>query len=545
MSARLAQERSVENMARCFNVTGSCNPKLHYMVDIQSKLEEIKKLVDAGAYFTINRARQYGKTTTLKALAEYLKNDYVVISLDFQRIGNEEFETASIFSVAFADYLVSTIQNGINEAHRLNDKVLEKLEMAAQGNNRFSLRKLFELLSQLCKTAEKPVVMIIDEVDSATNNQVFLDFLAQLRSDYLERDTISTFHSVILAGVYDVKNIKRKIRPDDDHKVNSPWNIATDFNVNMSFSKDGIEGMLKEYETDHNTGMDTSMMAELIYDYTSGYPFLVSRYCQLIDERVAETEKFPTKSSAWTREGFLEADKIFLSEKNTLFESLTGKLSDYPELKHMLSQILFEGSDIPYVATNPSIEMATMFGFVKNEHNVVTITNRVFETVLMNHLLSEETVGHPVFNSALTDKNRFIQGGRLNMRLVLERFVDTFTELYKDDDERFKEEIGRKYFLLFLKPIINGIGHSYVEARTRDMKRTDIIIDYRGEQFIVELKIWRGQQYHDDGEAQIAEYLDFYHLSKGYMLTFNFTQSKTIGVVERQYGDKTLVEATV
>ena len=101
MSARLAQERSVENMARCFNVTGSCNPKLHYMVDIQSKLEEIKKLVDAGAYFTINRARQYGKTTTLKALAEYLKNDYVVISLDFQRIGNEEFETASIFFGSF------------------------------------------------------------------------------------------------------------------------------------------------------------------------------------------------------------------------------------------------------------------------------------------------------------------------------------------------------------------------------------------------------------------------------------------------------------
>lgn len=131
------------------------------------------------------------------------------------------------------------------------------------------------------------------------------------------------------------------------------------------------------------------------------------------------------------------------------------------------------------------------------------------------------------------------------MRLVLERFVDTFTELYKDENERFKEEIGRKYFLLFLKPIINGAGHSYVEARTRDMKRTDIIIDYHGEQFIVELKIWRGQQYHDDGETQIAEYLDFYHLKKGYMLTFNFTQSKQIGVVERQYGDKTLVEATV
>ena len=131
------------------------------------------------------------------------------------------------------------------------------------------------------------------------------------------------------------------------------------------------------------------------------------------------------------------------------------------------------------------------------------------------------------------------------MKLVLERFVAAFTELYKDKDDTFREEMGRKYFMLFLKPIINGIGHSYIEARTRNMRRTDIIVDYRGEQFIVELKIWRGQKYHADGEQQIAEYLDYYELKKGYMLTFNFNQDKKIGVVEKQYGDRVLIEATV
>ena len=28
------------------------------------------------------------------------------------------------------------------------------------------------------------------------------------------------------AKVYDVKNLKRKIRPESENKVNSPWNIA-------------------------------------------------------------------------------------------------------------------------------------------------------------------------------------------------------------------------------------------------------------------------------------------------------------------------------
>lgn len=61
-------------------------PKAHYMVDISDKLKQIKAMVDAGQYFTINRARQYGKTTTLRGLKEYLKDEYLVISLDFQRL---------------------------------------------------------------------------------------------------------------------------------------------------------------------------------------------------------------------------------------------------------------------------------------------------------------------------------------------------------------------------------------------------------------------------------------------------------------------------
>ena len=52
--------------------------------------------VDRKKYFMINRGRQYGKTTTLRALAEYLKDDYVVMALDFQAIGAEKFANAEL-----------------------------------------------------------------------------------------------------------------------------------------------------------------------------------------------------------------------------------------------------------------------------------------------------------------------------------------------------------------------------------------------------------------------------------------------------------------
>lgn len=93
--------------------------------------------------------------------------------------------------------------------------------------------------------------------------------------------------------------------------------------------------------------------------------------------------------------------------------------------------------------------------------------------------------------------------------------------------------------------MINGTGNYYVEARTRNQERTDLIVDYLGTQFIIEMKIWRGNAYNERGEEQLTEYLDHYHLKKGYMLSFNFNRKKEIGLKEIRLGDKILIEAVV
>jgi len=100
-------------------------------------------------------------------------------------------------------------------------------------------------------------------------------------------------------------------------------------------------------------------------------------------------------------------------------------------------------------------------------------------------------------------------------------------------------------FLLYLKPIINGSGNYYVEARTRDYKRTDVIVDYMGKQFVIELKIRRGNEYHSRGEQQLTNYPEQYHLQKGRMLSFCFNKNKQPGIYQVQLKDKLLVEAIV
>ena len=530
-------------MNRTFNVSADCRPELHYMVDIRPKLEKIRAMIDQGQYFTINRARQYGKTTTLRALARFLKDDYVVVSLDFQMMSYACFEEEGIFVETLADEIVKKVR----QVRRVPDEVLEKLKNIAAGNiKKIRLSVLFDAFREWCERSEKPVVLLIDEVDSAANNQVFLDFLAQLRGGYIDRDVVPAFQSVVLAGVYDVRNIRRKIRSEEQHKVNSPWNIASDFLVDMSFSAEAIAGMLREYEADYHTGMDVGEIAGLLYDYTSGYPFLVSRLCKLMDERIAGSPGFADKKSVWTKEGFLEAVRMLLAEKNTLFESLTGKLSDYPELKKLLYLLLFQGQSIVYNPDDAAVDMALMFGFVKTEHGMVTVANRIFETRLYNMFLTlPEEQESGIYRAALQNKSQFIRNGQLDMKLILEKFVMHFDDIYGDRGEKFAEDDGRRFFLLYLRPIINGTGNYYIESRTRSMERTDVIVDYHGRQYIIEMKVWRGNAYHERGEKQLMDYLDHYHLKKGYMLSFCFNRKKEIGVREVCLGDKVLVEAVV
>ena len=514
-------------MNRYFNITGCCNPQEHYMVNLDSRLAQIKKMVDKGQYFSINKGRQYGKTTILKALREHLKNDYVVISMDFQFVSTSEFATENRFVKAFARLLWSRY-------HREMPSEIEKQIKQMKSSLDYVEADLFVTLSEWCEISSKPIVLMIDEVDSASNNQVFLDFLAQLRGYYLERTEFPTFQSVILAGVHDIRNLRQKIRPDAEHKHNSPWNIASNFDIDMSFSVSDIAGMLTEYENDHHTGMDIQKLSQLIYDYTSGYPVLVSSICKYMDE-----------NQSWNDLSFENAVKYLMKEKNPLVESLINKLEDDKNLRNLLYNVLFLGQKISYNIDNTVIENAAMYGFISNTNDCVSVANRIFETRIYNWFISQEATDNRMYSEGVNDKNQFIQDGYLNMEKILEKFILHFNDIYGSQPDKFKEEDGRKLFLLYLRPIINGTGNYYIEAQTRDQKRTDVIVDYLGKQYIIELKIWRGEEYNTEGEKQIAEYLNYYHLEKGYLLSFNFNKNKKSGMKTIQMNGKTVIEAVV
>ena len=73
----------------------------------------------------------------------------------------------------------------------------------------------------------------------------------------------------------------------------------------------------------------------------------------------------------------------------------------------------------------------------------------------------------------------------------------------------------------------------------------DVTIHYLGRRYIIELKIRHGDRYNKKGEQQVVDYLNYWNLNTGYMLSFNFNKEKESGVERVVIGDKILFEGIV
>lgn len=531
-------------MKRIFNTTGLCVPEKHYMVDLSKRIDAIiANYIEPGKYFVINRGRQYGKTTTLAALQRALEQDYIVLSISFEA-ADGMFDSER----SFAEGFLSLLGERLRCDREMPKCLVKKLLKPICGDRPFET--LSKRITNFCKAAPKPVVLIIDEVDKSSDNDLFVLLLALLRDKYLRREVGKdvTFTSVILAGLYDVKSLKFKIRPDAEHKYNSPWNIAKDFDMPMWFNSAEITGMLTEYESDRQTGMNVAAVAQEIFDWTSGYPVLVSYICSIIDERLVAEGEFADLHSAWTHEGVECAAKMLTQMKIPLFDSMVRQLDLYPKLRRTLKIATYGGEKVPYSANDADVGMGIMFAFLKKEDGYAVISNRIFEVVLQDMFITEDVLaedhsGAFAFGSGY--RSEFTKGGRLDMDKVLSKFVEYYTDVASGEDERFVEAQGRKMFMLYMKPILNGKGNLYIEPETRDARRADLVVDYKAEQFVIEMKIWRGNAYNERGEEQLAEYLDYYHLKRGYLVSFCFNKNKTPGVRTVTIGDRSILEAVV
>ena len=516
-------------MAKEFNITGSCSPKKHYMADVSAQLEDTYEMIQKGKYFIINRPRQYGKTTTLYTMAAALraKGDYLVFNISFEGIGNVIFDTEASFSKGFLEILASYAKYQLVELEPWLRKVSTEVK---------DLKDLSDAITGLMWQTDKKVVVLIDEVDRSSNNQLFVLFLGMLRNKFLQQEEIKTFHSVVLAGLHDVKTLKLKIRPDEEKTYNSPWNIATPYNVNMNLLPHAIKPMLEDYAQEQNVKMDAQLIADRLFYLTSGYPYLVSHLCRIIAEEIMPTKMaHPINGGAvkeWTEADVNKAFQLILRQRgNANFDTLVKNLKEYPELNALVYSMVIDGQVFRYDDYDMTINLGILHGiFGRSEEGTLIIHNRIYREIIANMMISEWRTGSvgkqntDVFDNV---SQYHLPNKGLDMQKILENFQAFMKKEYSSKDRNFLERDGRMVFLAFMRPILNGAGYDFKEPQVSDEKRLDVVITYYQHLYVAELKIWHGDEAHKKGLAQLVNYLDTLGLETGYLLIFDHNKKKT------------------
>jgi hypothetical protein len=294
----------------------------------------------------------------------------------------------------------------------------------------------------------------------------------------------------------------------------------------MSFHPAEIKTMLNSYAGEEKVEMDFDAIADRIYYYTNGHPFLVSKICKNIEEE--EAEQNPSYDPKhWTLD---DIDWSFRwltrpTYKTTNFDDMIKNLENNPDLYSIAFNIVISGADFSASYDNPSVNLGHIYGIFSSINGKLRISNRIYEQRLYNYMVSKQETAE--WGAARFSKPAFLTDeGGLDFAKILLKFQEFMKEHYSDKDEVFLERHGRLLFMSHLKPIINGEGFDFKEPVVGDERRVDLVVAFRNKRYVVELKRWEGQKAHEAGLKQLSEYLDYYSLKKGYLLIFDFNKNK-------------------
>lgn len=105
--------------------------------------------------------------------------------------------------------------------------------------------------------------------------------------------------------------------------------------------------------------------------------------------------------------------------------------------------------------------------------------------------------------------------GLLDMLMSFKRFAES--QLVSDLAKTKKEDACRSH----LQTALHSIGRTYREVPI-GAGRSDIIVLLPESEEVIEAKVWKGQQYHDDGLLELAQYVRTEGLTRGYYVVFEF-----------------------
>ncbi len=505
-----------------FNTEGPVRPDEHYLIPPLERidLDEVLGLVRSGKYFALHAPRQTGKTSALLALRDLLNSgaagDYRCVYANFE-VGQAAREDTARALRALLSQLAARAEM------TLADETPGRLRNAALADAGPD-GALFEVLSRWARADPRPLVLLIDEIDTLVGDTL-LSVLRQLRAGYDERPGRFP-HSVILCGVRDVR----------DYRVHSTARNAlvlggSAFNIKSKslrlgdFTESETRALLAQHTVETGQAFAPTAL-EAIWTRTAGQPWLVNALCR---EACFESRAGRDRSRTITERDILDAQERLILARVTHLDNLADKLREERVRRVVLPMLTGAADRDRYADRDRDVEYVRDLGLLA-QHDAKRIANPIYAEVIPRELtwVAQDDVE--------AEEGWFVDtGGGLNVDRLLAAFQQFFREHSEHWTQRFDryQEAGPQLLLqAYLQKVVNGGGRierEYALGRGR----VDLLIvwPHAGctRRFVVECKVRRDglERTVREGVEQTRGYMDRCGAEAGHLIVFDRSETRT------------------
>ena len=503
---------------RFFNTAGPVDPIKHYTLPPLSRLdlEEVLRLIDQEKYFVLHAPRQTGKTSVLLALME--------------RLNREDRYTCLYANIEAAQAVRGDVDRGIRHVcHAIAARAVTYLDdprlqgWADELNRRNSMAgALTELLERWSRENDKPVVLLLDEVDALVGDTL-ISLLRQIRAGYAQRPRAFP-QTVVLCGVRDVRDYRIHVAGQEIVTGGSAFNVKAKSLRLGNFDVDEVAALYRQHTMETGQAFAEGVLAR-VWELTRGQPWLVNA---LGYEACFELKAGRDRARPIQAELIEQAKENLIQRRETHLDQLADKLRE-ERVRRVIEPLLI-GQDTALDLPLDDIDYARDLGLVALD-KPLRVANPIYREVIPRQLTAS-TEEMTVQESAWYVR----PDGRLDMEKLLGAFQQFFREHAEHWIERFQyREAGPQLLLqAFLQRIVNGggrIDREYGLGR----KRTDLLVQWpldeaRGflgpvQRAVLELKLLHKslEATLREGLAQTADYLDRTGAEEGHLLLFDRT----------------------
>ncbi|WP_446011642.1 ATP-binding protein [Candidatus Electrothrix sp.] len=477
-------------MAKYFNTTGPCFPRLHYMLPPKDRLigASLDRYIRDELYWVLHAPRQTGKTTFLHSWMHEIN------------AGTE----------AVACYVTLETCQEVIEVERAMPTMVDAVRQWAK---RFELpvpghpsdvaaeSMLSAVLTEWAEmTAPRKLIVFFDEVDVVAG-PAMVSFLRQLRGGFAGRGAGSFPVSVALVGMRDLRNYLVSSKDGSLLNPGSPFNIKEDSVTLTNFSREDITALTSQH-TGENGQVFTPEALDRIFACSSGQPWLVNALAKECVLRIV-----PEAGTAVRADHVDQAKERLIASRATHIDSLSVRLRE-PRIRKIIQPILTGASD-PTMADGDDFTFCLDLGIVAfDEQGTPGIANAIYREVFARDLSygMQVAVPPPEFRWQQED-------GSLDMEALMDEFQKFWawnSEIWEEKAD-YTEAFPHLLLMAFLQRVINGGGtvdREYAAGRGR----MDLLLRFGGGINLVEIKLVHlrmgREATRDQGLEQVDRYAD-------------------------------------